>query len=94
MLWQVKDLGEGYSIPAVVGDRLYVLTNTGTKDEFLRARSVKDGKKRSGPFALARSAELYPRLGPYRALTATSSMSSAPTAISKILQPRPRHRTA
>jgi outer membrane protein assembly factor BamB len=43
LLWQVTDVGDGYSTPAVVGDRLYVLSNKGTDDEFLQARSVKDG---------------------------------------------------
>jgi outer membrane protein assembly factor BamB len=43
LLWQVTDVGDGYSTPAVVGDRLYVLSNKGTDDEFLQARSAKDG---------------------------------------------------
>jgi outer membrane protein assembly factor BamB len=43
LLWQVTDVGDGYATPAVVGDRLYVLSNKGTDDEFLQARSVKDG---------------------------------------------------
>jgi outer membrane protein assembly factor BamB len=43
LLWRVNDVGDGYSTPAVVGDRLYVLSNKGTEDEFLQARSVKDG---------------------------------------------------
>ena len=43
LLWQVTDVGDGYSTPAVIGDRLYVLSNKGTDDEFLQARSVKDG---------------------------------------------------
>jgi outer membrane protein assembly factor BamB len=44
LLWQVKDAGDGYSTPAVVGDRLYVLGNKGMDDEFVQARNVKDGK--------------------------------------------------
>lgn len=43
LLWQVKDLGHGYSTPAIVGDRLYVLSNKGKDDEFVQARNVKDG---------------------------------------------------
>src|ERR1700687_51355 len=43
LLWQVKDLGVGYSTPAIVGDRLYVLSNQGKDDEFVQARDVKDG---------------------------------------------------
>ena len=45
LLWQVKDIGQGYSTPAVVGDRLYLLSNKGTGDEFVQAREVKDGKQ-------------------------------------------------
>ena len=44
LLWQVADLGAGYSTPAVVGDRLYVLGNEGLEKEFVQARSVKDGR--------------------------------------------------
>ena len=40
LVWQVKDLGGGYSTPAVVKDRLYLLENAGLEDEFVRARSV------------------------------------------------------
>lgn len=45
LLWQVKDLDSGYSTPAVVGDRLYVLNNKGIDDEFVQARDIKDGKQ-------------------------------------------------
>jgi len=45
LLWQAKDVGEGYSTPSVVGDRLYVLSNKGLNDEFVQARGVKDGKQ-------------------------------------------------
>jgi outer membrane protein assembly factor BamB len=44
LLWQVKDLGGGYSTPAVVGDRLYVMANQGMEDEFVKALDVKDGR--------------------------------------------------
>jgi outer membrane protein assembly factor BamB len=43
--WQVADLGDGYSTPAIVGGRLYVLSNKGTDDEFVQARNVSDGKE-------------------------------------------------
>src|SRR5262245_37333585 len=33
LLWQVTYMGDGFSTPAVVGDRLYVLTNKGVDDE-------------------------------------------------------------
>lgn len=44
LLWQVNDAGAGYSTPAVVGDRLYLLGNKGMEDEFVQARAVADGK--------------------------------------------------
>jgi len=45
LLWSVADLGAGYSTPAVVGDRLYLLGNDGLENEFVEARSVKDGQR-------------------------------------------------
>ena len=44
LLWQVDDLGDGYSTPVVVGDRIYFLSNTGMDNEFVQARSTVDGK--------------------------------------------------
>src|SRR5262249_30794487 len=45
LLWQVNNLGGGYSTPAVVGDRLYLLSNEGMADEFVKSLSVKDGQE-------------------------------------------------
>jgi outer membrane protein assembly factor BamB len=45
LLWKVTDMGTGYSTPAVVGDRLYLLGNEGLENEFVAAVAVKDGKK-------------------------------------------------
>jgi outer membrane protein assembly factor BamB len=45
LLWQVTGIGSGYSTPAVVGDRLYLLSNEGLENEFVQALAVKDGKK-------------------------------------------------
>jgi outer membrane protein assembly factor BamB len=45
LVWQVKDIDSGYSTPSVVGDRLYLLSNQGTNDEFVQALDAKDGKK-------------------------------------------------
>ena len=42
--WQVDGLGDGYSTPAVVGERLYVLGNNGLDNELVQALSVADGK--------------------------------------------------
>jgi outer membrane protein assembly factor BamB len=44
LLWRVDDIDYGYSTPSVVGDRLYLMSNKGDSDEFVRALSVKDGK--------------------------------------------------
>lgn len=44
LLWQLKDIGEGYSAPAVIGSRLYLLSNRGLDNEFVQALSVQDGK--------------------------------------------------
>lgn len=45
LLWQVKDIGDGYSTPAVVGNRIYVMSNRGMDDEFVQALAVDDGKQ-------------------------------------------------
>jgi outer membrane protein assembly factor BamB len=44
-LWRVADVGDGYSTPAIVGDTLYLMGNEGTDNEFVQARSVKDGSQ-------------------------------------------------
>lgn len=45
LLWKITDAGSGYSTPAVVGDRLYLLGNEGLENEFVAALAVKDGKR-------------------------------------------------
>jgi outer membrane protein assembly factor BamB len=45
LLWQVKDIDYGYSTPSVVGERLYLLSNKGSDDEFVQALAVQDGKQ-------------------------------------------------
>jgi outer membrane protein assembly factor BamB len=45
VVWQVKDIGSGYSTPSVVGDRLYLLSNEGLDSEFVQALAAKDGKR-------------------------------------------------
>jgi outer membrane protein assembly factor BamB len=45
LLWQAKDLGQGYSTPAVVRDRLYLISNKGLNEEYVEARQVADGKQ-------------------------------------------------
>src|SRR5262245_48097674 len=43
LVWQVNELGEGYSTPSVVGGRLYVMSNDGLEDEFVKALDVQHG---------------------------------------------------
>lgn len=44
LLWQVNDIGDGYSTPIVVGNRIYLMSNNGMENEFVAARSTNDGK--------------------------------------------------
>ena len=44
LVWQQKDIGNGYSTPAVVDGRLYLLNNR-DNDEFVVALDAKDGKE-------------------------------------------------
>jgi outer membrane protein assembly factor BamB len=44
LLWQVNDIGDGYSTPAVVGKRIYLMSNRGMANEFVQALSTRDGK--------------------------------------------------
>lgn len=44
LIWQVKDLGSGYSTPSVEGNRIYIMTNEGMDNEFVKALEVETGK--------------------------------------------------
>src|SRR5215468_10989219 len=44
LLWQVNDIGDGYSTPSVVGNRIYLMSNRGMENEFVQALSAEDGK--------------------------------------------------
>ncbi len=44
LLWQVNDIGDGYSTPSVVGTRIYLMSNRGMENEFVLALSTQDGK--------------------------------------------------
>ena len=44
LVWQIDDVGYGYSTPAVVGDRLYLMGNKGKEDEFCGITLRSDGK--------------------------------------------------
>src|SRR5713101_8280313 len=45
LLWQLKEIGSGYSTPSVVGERIYLLSNKGLEDEFVLALDIKSGKQ-------------------------------------------------
>jgi outer membrane protein assembly factor BamB len=45
LLWQVQNIDAGYSTPAVVGGRLYLLSNKGLDNEFAQALDITDGKQ-------------------------------------------------
>jgi outer membrane protein assembly factor BamB len=40
----VNDIGDGFSTPAVVGTRIYLMSNRGMENEFVQALSTQDGK--------------------------------------------------
>ncbi len=44
LLWQVNDVGAGYSTPSVVGERIYLLGTEGAEESVL-ALAVKDGSR-------------------------------------------------
>ena len=44
LLWRVENIGRGYSTPAVVNDRLYLMASEGLDNEFVEALDVHDGK--------------------------------------------------
>jgi outer membrane protein assembly factor BamB len=43
-LWVRQDVGAGFSAPAAVGDRLYLLANDDLESEYVRALSAVDGR--------------------------------------------------
>jgi len=45
LLWKTEDIGRGYSTPAVVGDRLYVMANEGLENEFVEALDATTGQR-------------------------------------------------
>ena len=45
LIWQQTGLGDGYSTPAVVGDRIYLVSSEGLEDEFVQVLNVKDGQQ-------------------------------------------------
>jgi outer membrane protein assembly factor BamB len=45
LVWHAKEIGDGYSTPAVVGDRIYLISNQGTDDEYVQALSASDARQ-------------------------------------------------
>ena len=45
LVWQAKDIGDGYATPSIVGNRIYLLSNRGLDNEFVQALSTQDGKQ-------------------------------------------------
>jgi outer membrane protein assembly factor BamB len=43
LLWQVDGLGDGFSTPAVIRDRIYLVSNKGLENEFVQALDAADG---------------------------------------------------
>jgi len=44
LVWQLNDIGDGYSTPSVVGTRIYLMSNRGMENEFVQCLSTRDGK--------------------------------------------------
>lgn len=45
LVWQTKDLGAGYSTPAVAGGKLFLLSNRGPENELVQALNATDGSR-------------------------------------------------
>lgn len=45
LVWQVNDLGDGYSTPSIVGDRIYLLGNQGLDDEYVLCLNAANGEE-------------------------------------------------
>ncbi|HEY2762096.1 MAG TPA: PQQ-binding-like beta-propeller repeat protein [Pirellulales bacterium] len=43
LIWQLTDIGSGYSTPSIAAGRIFLLGNQGMDDEFVQARNEKDG---------------------------------------------------
>ncbi len=45
LIWQVDGLGDGYSTPAVMRDRIYLVSSEGLENEFVQALEVANGQQ-------------------------------------------------
>ena len=83
LVWQASDIGSGYSTPAVVGERIYLISNEGTENEFVAAleRKTPSESGRRGWVMLGRTrVRNIPVLVLRRRSTANCSLHWARTA--------------
>jgi outer membrane protein assembly factor BamB len=45
LVWQVKEIGGGYSTPSIASKRIYLQANQGTEEESVKALDEKDGRQ-------------------------------------------------
>jgi len=45
LVWEVDGLGDGFSTPAIVDDRIYLINNEGLENEFVQALDAKNGQQ-------------------------------------------------
>jgi outer membrane protein assembly factor BamB len=44
LLWRIDNVGDGFSTPSVVGERIYIIVNEGMQNELVKALNAADGK--------------------------------------------------
>ncbi len=97
LLWQIKDISEGYGTAAVAGSRLYVVGNRGLENESVQALTVEDGKEiwstrlgkvgnpdQQPPYPLARSTPTVDG-GVLYALSSDGDLARVQTATGEVL---------
>jgi outer membrane protein assembly factor BamB len=45
LIWHSKDVGNGYSTPSILGNRVFIQSNTDMENEFVQALDARDGRK-------------------------------------------------
>ena len=92
LLWQVNDIGDGYSTPSVVGTRIYLMSNRGMENEFVQALSTEDGKPiwttRVGNVGNPNQEPPYPKARSTPTVDGDFSTRWAPTATWSAWKPR------
>lgn len=83
-VWRLEGVGGGYSTPAVVGDTLYLATNVGMENEYVRALNASDGSMiwstRIGKVGAPDQRPSYPGSRAMPTIEGDRSMSLAQTA--------------